>query len=232
MKIMRLLPVIICLCFMVQEASAQSSKPIHMEEHDMKLYYFGLNFGYNQAAYRISHSPSFGATDTFTNIQARWASGFHLGIMGSLRVSKFVDLRFVPTLLFANKPLYVNGINIDETKNIESIYMHLPLQMKLKSDRIGNFRFYGLVGGKFDYDLSANARSRRTDEFIKVKAFDVGAEVGVGFDFFFPNFIFTPEIKISQGIMNSHFKDNELKLSNAIDQMRTRMFIVSIMLQG
>ena len=205
---------------------------LHMEDHDQKLYYFGLTFGYNQSAYRMSHSPSFGYTDTFNNLQAKWGSGFHLGLMGSLRLNSFVDLRFIPTILFVNKPLFATGINLEETKNIESIYMHLPMQLKLKSDRIGNFRFYGLIGGKFDYDLSANARSRRTDEFLKVKPFDLGGEIGIGFDFFFPNFIFTPEIKMSQGLMNSHHKDTDLKMSNAIDQMRTRMFIFSIQLQG
>lgn len=220
------------MLLLVPAVQAQQGRRMHMEEHDMKPYYFGLNFGYNQAAFRLSHSTDFGRTDTFSNIQARWASGFHLGIMGSLRLSSFVDLRFVPTLLFANKPIYTVSGGEEETRNIESIYMHLPLQMKFKSDRIGNFRFYGLAGAKFDYDLSANARSRRTDEFIKIRPFDMGAEIGVGFDFFFPNFIFTPEIKISQGLMNAHFKDRELRLSNALDQMQTRMFIISIMLQG
>lgn len=223
---------IACLLALSATSLTAQNYILNMEDHDSKQYYFGLTFGYNQSAYRMSHTPSFGYTDTFSNIQAKWESGFHLGLMGSLRLNSFVDLRFIPTILFANKPIYAKGIDLDETRNIESIYMHLPLQLKLKSDRIGNFRFYGLIGGKFDYDLSANARSRRTDEFLKVKPFDIGGEIGVGFDFFFPNFIFTPEIKMSQGLMNSHFKDTELKMSNAIDQLRTRMFIISLQLQG
>lgn len=222
----------LCWLFISSGLFAQRGQKWNMEEHDLKPYYFGLNFGYNQAAFRLSHNAQFGTTDTFTNIQARWGSGFHLGLMGSLRLTRFIDLRFLPTLLFANKPIYTMTRDLEETRNIESIYMHLPWQLKFKSDRVGNFRFYGLAGLKFDYDLSANARSRRTDEFIKIKPFDLGGEIGIGFDFFFPNFIFTPEIKISQGIMNAHYKDPELKLSNALDQMRTRMFVISIMLQG
>lgn len=221
------------LCMACTSSFAQRSIKLNMEEHDSKLYYFGINFGYNQAAYRISHPQNFTTTDTFYDIQSRWGSGFHLGLLGSLRLNSFVDLRLVPTLLFANKPIYMTGANITtETKNRESIYMHLPLQFKFKSDRINNFRFYAIAGGKFDYDLSANAKSRRSDEFIKIKPFDMGAELGFGFDFFFSNFILTPEIKLSQGLMNAHFKDSDLKLSNSIDQMRSRMIIFSIMLQS
>jgi hypothetical protein len=110
--------------------------------------------------------------------------------------------------------------------------MHMPLQLKFKSERINNFRFYAIGGGKFDIDLAANARSRRSDEFIKVKPFDVGYEVGVGFEFYYPNFIFSPEIKLSQGLMNAKFDDKKIPLGNAIDQINTRTIVISIHIEG
>ena len=118
------------------------------------------------------------------------------------------------------------------TKNIESIYMHLPLQLKFKSDRINNFRFYAIVGGKFDYDMAANARSHRNDEFLKVSPVDFGYELGVGFEFFNPDFIFSPEIKISQGLTNQLFIDKHLPLTNAIQSLLSRMIVISIHLEG
>ncbi len=117
-------------------------------------------------------------------------------------------------------------------KSIESIYFHLPLQLKFKSDRINNFRFYGMLGGKFDYDLAANARSRRQDEFLKVLPIDLGYELGVGFEFYYPNFIFSPEIKLSQGLMNQIYKDRNLQLTNAVESINTRMIVISIHLEG
>jgi hypothetical protein len=110
--------------------------------------------------------------------------------------------------------------------------MHLPLQLKFKSDRINNFRFYAIVGTKFDYDLAANARSRRTDEFLKVSPVDFGYEIGVGFEFFNPNFIFSPEIKLSQGLTNQLFIDRNLPLTNALEKLLTRMIVISIHLEG
>lgn len=223
---------IACLLSVAGTVSAQKSRVLHMEEHDSKPYYFGLAFAMNTSAFKIGHPANFGYTDTFKNVQAKWGPGFNVGLMGSLRLNSFIDARFIPSIVFSTKPIHTVDAREELTRNIESIYMHLPLQLKFKSDRIGNFRFFGIAGGKFDYDLASNARSRRTDEFLKVKPFDVGIELGVGFDFFFANFILSPEVKVSQGLMNSHFHDSDLKLSNDIESLKTRMFVISLNIQG
>jgi len=208
-------------------------KILNMPDHDSKWYYFGLTFGYNYSSFRITQTKSFAETDTFLQVQPTWGPGFNIGIMGNLRLSGFIDLRFIPALVFAEKGITTKEPGKEpEQHSIESIYMQLPLQLKFKSDRIGNFRFYGLVGGKFDYDLAANARSRRNDEWLRVRPIDVGAELGIGFEFFYPNFIFSPEIKISQGFLNEHFNDAGIPLSNTIDRISTRMIVLSVHLEG
>jgi hypothetical protein len=217
----------------LQSAHAQLSIP-NMEDHDGKRYYFGLTFGTNISQYRIKYSAAFANTDTFKRIQPGWGSGFNLGIMGNLRLSKFIDLRFIPSISFAEKKLSFNDPLTDNMtdKNIESIYVHLPLQLKFKSDRIHNFRFYGMTGAKFDYDMAANAGSRKKDEFLKFKPVDAGFELGFGLEFYYPNFIFSPEIKLSEGLMNQIYIDRSLPMTNAIDQIRTRSIVISIHLEG
>jgi hypothetical protein len=208
-------------------------KILNMPDHDTKWYYFGLTFGYNYSSFRITQTKSFAESDTFLKVQPTWGPGFNIGIMGNLRLSGFIDLRFIPALVFSEKGITTQEPGKKpEEHSIESIYMQLPLQLKFKSDRIGNFRFYGLVGGKFDYDLAANARSRRNDEWLRVRPIDVGAELGIGFEFFYPNFIFAPEIKISQGFLNEHFNDAGIPLSNTIDRISTRMIVLSVHLEG
>ncbi len=208
---------------------------MNMPDHDDKPYYFGITFGMNYSVHQINYTESFANTDTFKLLQPHWKPGFNLGLLGTLRLSKFVDLRFVPSLAFAEKRLtFQYGYPKDSTsdRSVESIYMHLPLQLKFKSERIRNFRFYGLLGGKFDYDLAANARSHRPDEFLKISPVDFGYEFGVGFEFFNPNFIFAPEIKLSQGLTNQLYNDQGLQLTNAIHALNTRMIVISIHLQG
>ena len=208
---------------------------LSMPDHDDKKYYFGITFGLNFSVYQVRYSANFAQTDTFKTIQPHWQPGFNLGLLGNLKLTNFLDLRFVPSLAFAEKRIeYRYGIPPDSLVNrgIEAIYMHLPLQIKFKSDRINNFRFYALIGGKFDYDLASNARSRRTDEFLKVSPIDFGYEIGVGFEFFNPSFIFSPEIKLSQGLTNQLFIDRNLPLTNALEKLLTRMIVISIHLEG
>ncbi len=206
----------------------------NMPEHDQKAYYFGLTFGFNVSQYRIRYTEAFGLTDTFKTIQPRWGPGFTLGLMGNLKMNKYIDLRVVPALMFAEKKLDFNSPLRDslEKRTVESIYFTFPVQLKFKSDRIRNFRFYALGGGKIEYDLASNARSRKTNEFLKIKPFDAGYEIGVGFEWYYPNFIFSPEIKLSQGLVDQIYRDKNLPLTNAIETINTRTIVVSIHLEG
>lgn len=232
---MRTGKILIILLFLLCTRTLAQRQALSMPDHDNKRYYFGITFGLNFSAFQVDYSKSFALTDTFKVIQPRWQPGFNLGLMANLKLSGFVDLRFVPSLAFAEKRIgFEYGFPTDSVsdRSIESIYMQLPLQFKFKSDRIKNFRFYGLLGGKFDFDLAANARSHRLDEFLKISPVDFGYEYGVGFEFFYPNFIFSPEIKLSQGLTNQLFLDRSLQLTNAIETLRTRMIIISIHLEG
>ena len=235
---MRYFALLVMVSLVFLTSARAQRKPMNMADHDDKAYYFGLTFGTNFSTYRIRYTESFVENDTFSRIQPSSGPGFNIGIMGNLKLTNFVDLRFVPSLAFAEKRLLLvmptanGGPDSSSNRSVESIYMHLPLQLKFKSDRIRNFRFYGMAGYKFDIDLAANARSRRTDEFLKVKPIDMGFELGVGFEFYYPNFIFSPEIKLIQGLMNQQFKDPGIPLSNAIDDLSTRMIVISIHLEG
>jgi hypothetical protein len=87
-------------------------------------------------------------------------------------------------------------------------------------------------GAKIEYDLASNARARRAEELVKLQKYDFGVEAGIGFNFYFPVFILSPEIKISNGLINSHSRDENLKFSNTIDQLNSRMVVFSLIFEG
>lgn len=232
---MRLRYLIILLCFLLtgSELHAQRQRLMNMTDHDDKRYYFGLTFGANVSQYRLKLEQNFVNSDSFRRITPIWSPGFNLGLMANMRLSNFIDVRLVPSLSFAEKKLKFNmSPDTTSTRSVESIYLHIPLQLKFKSNRLNNFRFYGMLGGKFDYDMSSNARSRRADEWLKVSPIDLGYEIGFGFEFYNPNFIFSPEIKLSQGLMNQLYKSPDIPLSNAINSLNARSIVISIHLEG
>jgi hypothetical protein len=230
---LRCLLVVVLLSSLGSSAFAQH-RVQNMAEHDQKPYYFGLTFAFNMSQYRIRYTEAYALTDTFKTIQPYWGPGFTLGLMGNLKLNKWIDLRTTPSLQFAEKRLQFNTPQRDsvEKRTVESIYFTFPLQLKFKSERFRNFRFYAVLGGKVDYDLASNARSRKTNEFLKIKPFDAGYEIGWGLEFYYPNFIFSPEIKLSQGLVDQIYRDKNLPLTNAIETINTRTIVVSIHLEG
>ena len=211
---------------------AQDEK-MNNAEHDDKPYYFGISLGFNAAQYKISQSKYMVDYDSIKNITPLWRAGLQLGIMGNLKLSKFIDIRTMPSFVLREKALQFTFQNDTTLLNsFESILFSLPLELKFKSDRQTNFRFYVCAGAKLDYDFNANYNSKRVDEIIKVKPIDYGYNLGLGFEFYFPNFIFSPEIKISNGLRNSLDRNSAEPTNNAIDRLTTRMIIISFHIEG
>ncbi len=229
------------LCMLIVTVSkAQLRDSRNLENHDNKPYYFGIVLGYNSSHYNIEHDPYFLANDTILSVNSQNSGRVHLGILVNWQASKRFDVRFYPlNLIFSEKKLvytqkYPNqGDNeLTQLRKVESIIMSFPLQVRLKSDRINNFRVYSLAGVKYDYDLASNAGTRNGDDFVKVKKGDFGVEAGVGFQFFFKYFIFSPELKVSQGMSNVLVRDESLKYSAVMNSMKSRMFMFSLQFEG
>lgn len=211
--------------------------------HDSKKFYFGITVGYNSSSYKITHDKWFIDHDSITEITPLWRPGLQLGIMGNMRLSSFIDVRTIPSFVLREKAVRFRLKNINNpgqdtfrTSAQESVLFHWPFEFKFKSDRQNNFRFYALLGGKVDYDFNSSVSRRRADELLKVKPWDVGANAGLGFEFYFPNFILAPEIKFSQGLINILDKTTEGGVeeptSKAIEKLNTRMLIISLHIQG
>ncbi len=225
--------------FILLSSYAQHGTELNLPNHDDKKYYFGIVLGYNTSHYNITHHPYFLDQNTVQVVNSKNSGRIHLGIMANYQLSKHLDVRFYPlNLIFSEKKFgytlrYPNDpATTYEKQNVESIVMSFPLQVRLKSDRINNFRVYTLAGMKYDFDLASNSGARNSDNIVKVNKTDYGIEGGVGFQFFFPYFILSPEIKFSYGLSNVHSRDEKLIYSNVIDKMNSRMILFSLHFEG
>ncbi len=230
----------ICTSFAIQSLQAQLRQQLNLSDHDDKPYYFGIVLGYNVSHYNITLDPTYLQRDTIMSVNSENAGRVHLGIMANWQVSDRWDIRFYPlNLIFSEKKFrytqkYPNpgDDKLTSTQNIEGIVMSFPLQVRLKSDRINNFRVYTLAGVNYNFDLASKAGARNAETYIKVKKSDFTAEGGIGFQFFFKYFILSPEIKFSYGLTNVHARDPSLKYSNVIDKMYSRMILFSLHFEG
>lgn len=232
------------LCFLIcitasQISFAQFRDQLNLPDNDNKLYHLGIALIYNNSRFHVTAHPQFIGSDTVLSVNPENTGGFGLAGMHTFRLNDRFEFRVVfPELMFSYKNLtyslkYPNG---DEkavaTKQVESVMLGFPLQLKFRSDRINNFRVYMIGGCNFQYDLASNATARKADDLVKLSSYNFSVEVGVGFQFFFPVFILSPEIKFSNGIMNIHSRDANLKYSNVIDKLNSRMVVFSLIFEG
>ncbi len=220
-------------------ATAQIDRyELNMPDHDEKPYYFGMTLGVNLARFQTYPHPRFLESDSVYVAEPANSGGFTLGLSATARLSNRFQLRFNPQLMFIERNIFYNLKHPDidglteVTKKVESVIVTFPFQLKFQSDRIGNFRVYTLAGFKADIDMASNARAKRAEELVKIEKYDFGPEFGIGFNFFFDSFIFSPEIKISNGLRNIHARDENLRFSNVFDKIQSRMIVFSIHLEG
>lgn len=205
---------------------------LNQEGHDDKPYHFGINIGYNQSHFNFTHSPRFLQYDSVMDVESINNPGINMAWLVNVRMSNHFDLRVHPLdLTFSEKSfIYTQKYESDTsvTQKVQSITLSFPLNVAFSSDRIHNFKVYALAGGRFDYDLASNKGATETGDQIKLNRTNLSAEVGLGFHIYFPFFVLSPEIKLSSGLTDLHSRDPNLKYSNVIDKINSRMFTFSL----
>lgn len=217
---------------------AQLRERLNLPDHDEKKIHFGINLGFNRSHFSFTHHvPTFLQQDSIMVIESINSTGINLAWLVNLNLSEHFAIRTYPVnLTFTEKAFEYNlptpdspeGESFVTQKKVQSITLTLPIQLKFQSDRIENFRVYMMAGIKGEYDLASNAGARKAENLIKLRRFDYGAEAGIGFHFYFPMFVLTPEIKMGWGFGNLHSRDVNLKFSNTIDKINSRIISFSL----
>lgn len=200
-----------------------------------KPYYFGITLGYNQSSFKVFNSNEFILNDSIRILNAANGPGLNLGIITNLKIGEYFDFRFIPSFSFAERNLQYTSTREnrpDEIRTIESVFLEMPFILRYKSAPFNDIRIYALTGFKYTFDVASNSRTRQAESLVKISPTDYALEFGVGIQMFFPYFIFSPEIKISQGISNSLIYDNDLLQSRVIDQILSRTFTLSFHFEG
>ena len=162
---------------------------------------------------------------------SKYNPGFSVGVLGALRLNKYLELRLTPTLHFGQKFLKMreNISNRDTIQNMQTYYLAAPISLKAAAPRYNNFRPY------FTFGLSPTFSLNKFDqEAFKPKIFDLYVEVGLGCDLYLPYFKLIPELKFCFGLLDiiSRKRDDLLdksmmKFTNSVDRGRSSMIVLS-----
>jgi len=204
-------------------------------DFQQKPYYFGITLGYNTSSFKPFRSSNFLESDSIRIIESVNGPGFNLGIVTNLKMGEHFDFRFLPTLSFAERNIQYTrrgrAANFSQ-RQVESVLVEMPFHIRYKSTPYRDFRLFVIAGVKYSFDVASDSRSRQAETLVKVSPNDFALEYGAGIQFFFPFFIFSPEIKVSHGIGNTLIYDDKLEESTVLEKLLSRTFTVSLHFEG
>lgn len=210
---------------------AQRDHVDHLSTFDEKKIHFGFTIGINTLDYRLEHWTPIAGTPENPNpdfVEETWGNfdgheivgtdtiradlpdlvaGLTVGIVTSLRLGEYFDLRFLPGLSFGerrlvyNIPIYDNNVDTNDPLpyySIKSTYIDLPLLIKYKSSRLNNQRPYLIGGGALRIDISKTG----VEDLVQVNRAGFYVEAGIGWDSYFRFFRLSTELKASLGLGN------------------------------
>ena len=219
------------LCVSFNSFGQRHKKPQNLPRYDFKKIHFGFTLGINSLNFNINKNNNFLNNDTLLSMLSEDQKGFNLGIVSNLRLGKYTDLRFIPTLVFGERILnysFNDQSNLPlQEKRIESTMIDFPFSLKYKSERYNNFRTYVMCGIKYSLDIASQSEiDDEGQELVKLNNHDLMIEGGFGIDFYLQYFKFSPQIKLSHGIINILAKDSTL-YTETIKNLKTSSWMIS-----
>ena len=213
----------ILLLLFINCAFSQEQKVNFLSTFDDKFIHFGFTLGINALDFDVLHYNPIGDNPAFQPVNwqldrrqivgsdfvradvAEVIPGFTVGIVSSMRLTRDLDLRFLPGLSFGERQLTYN-IPVWETDyyqplqyySMKSTFLDFPLLLKYKARRINNNRPYLVFGPAYRQDISRTGK----EDLVKLTNGGFYAEVGVGWDHYFTFFRFSAEAKVSIGLNN------------------------------
>jgi hypothetical protein len=206
---------------------AQKERVKYITTFDDKRLHFGFTLGVNTLDFNVQNYMSVDAANLSTADAAALKAadydyircdvaqvqpGFTVGIVTSLRLNQFLNMRFLPGLSFGDRTLTYNVPVLDDSPSLSGIddptktheytvrstFLDFPLLVKYKARRINNDRPYVIFGGALRQDISKSAQ----EDLIQLNKTGLYAEVGGGWDHYFPFFRLSVEGKFSFGLNN------------------------------
>lgn len=201
---------------------------------DDKFIHFGFSLGTNLMDFGITPSLQDVNGVVYQADVSKLQPGFSVGIIGDMKMGRYLNLRFTPTLHFGERNLSFSSANDSMSVIVSSAPICLPLYIKYSSERYGNLRPYLIGGGGVYIDFGTDK-----EKPIYLRPFDVFAEFGVGCDIYFSFFKLAPELKFSIGAnnlfipleerdgMGGNLNDDNKKFSQALSKLTARMLTLT-----
>jgi len=210
----------------------QQNMEINLPNYDDRWIHYGFLMGVHRSYFNITYSDKFlnDELDSLYSILPPPRVGFDLGFIVNMRLGKFFDFRVTPQVGFYEYVVeynYTDGSQVNQL--VEATIVEMPMLIKYKSIRWGNLRVY-LVGGLNPTLQASGNKNDREERKLQISDFNLNGEFGFGFDFYFPLFKFSPELRFSRGLLNL-IEEDQFGYSDGIGSLKTNVLTLYLLFE-
>lgn len=233
-----------CLAFQASTAQLFEKEKLanSVDNIDKKLLSWGYFLGFNSYDFKFQYNQD------LDDILVQRNAGFHVGLVGDMRINDFLNLRLEPGVFFTKRTLIYNPSNFntmtnpsvinsnsDLIRDVKSTYIHVPLLLKASAKRINNFKPFLVGGFSTALNLSSNENNQADNSSgeFRMKSSAFFYEIGFGIDFYLQWFKFSPSIRGVFAINDELVRDNvpNSPWTGNVNTMQTRAVFVTFTFQ-
>jgi len=214
----------------------KNSKIANLRSFDERPLHFGFLIGLNTMDFTVYNTGRAinDAGEILYSDVVSLTPGLNIGIVTSYKLTKDLNLRFLPGISFGQRNMsYIKYdkdgkfIEREEPFKIKSTFLEFPLLLKYNAFRMHNAKPYLVGGFNTRYDLAKNKQDK-----LLLTSLDGYLEFGAGFDFYLTYFRLSVEAKASIGLSNvlnskGTGEPGDMDYTNALDALRSRIFCLT-----
>lgn len=218
---------------MPQVFARPQQKELNRPYADLKRWHLGFSIGMCMQDLKFTHNglvtPE--GQQWYAEVPA-WNPGINVQVLADLRLHEYFNLRFSPGMSFSFKDVemrdYMSGLS--HRQNVKSVYVLLPIDLKISGMRLQNTRPYVTVGGMGSFDVG-----KKKSDYLMFNTADFYLTVGLGCDFYLPFFKLIPEVKFCFGLSDilrhkrPDLDDNPdmFKMTQSLKKVKSNMVMIN-----
>ena len=213
----------------------------NLGQFDNRLLHYGIQVGYTLSKFDLNFNEDQVMRQTLQGVTSYYAPGFHISVIGDMRLNKWFNLRLLPGVTLITREVSYSWENgyltthrlAERSRNVESVYGDIPIELKFRAMRYENFRPYLTVGASYGFDFASLRKNKNqtNESIIRLQPHDIRYSMGVGFDFFLRYVKFAIELKMTFGMLNLKVEDPDLYI-RSFDNLSSRTFMLSFTFEG
>ena len=213
----------------------------NLASFDEHMMHYGIQIGYSQSKFDFYYTEDGDVREALQGTTSYYNAGFHIAIIGDMKLCNFINFRMLPGLTIINRSLNFSWEDVyaeahpgvDAKRSVESVYGEIPVEFKFRAKRYNDFRPYLTAGASWGFDFASLRKNLNNNEesIIRLNPVDLRYTAGVGFDVFLRYVKFAIELKMAFGMIDLRVADDDYYTLSTTD-FKSRTFMLSFTFEG